>query len=456
MNDKTDVRQRAREDVIKEAYEIWCLPRMWNHEPDHPADAFSAGYRAALSSTAGVEAELPYRGEMTNGECADKLQSYLDAAKEHDPAQWPRAINPCIQRAIYCLRNPPFQRFIAESEMAQPRGHNGRGGDHECADPQPFAGAAVRELPEKWRAWRHAPEHPVEECLQDERAAEIFDRCADELEAALRSQTESGGRIVGSTTIDGVHVIVASPFSDMLDSQFLVRYDDYLSTLRSQPVSQRVPEGSTREEIADLRDRLVSAGISEFLSGDTNHAEDRRFIHSAVTEAWQLCDELLAAAPHTGPTSDDMEFFALPPDLHPNTANLVARFATALAAKLAAAEKKYGYSDGWAGPNWMDECRQKLNEHVAKGDPRDVAAYCAFLWHHGEGTAPSPVAALENEHLNALRHMRDRITKRAVYAKSANDSTNEAIFTRDALALHSALEHLESCASLPQGDSDEY
>lgn len=73
--------------------------------------------------------------------------------------------------------------------------------------------------------------------------------------------------------------------------------------------------------------------------------------------------------------------------LHPQTVNLVVRFARALAAKLAAAEVKYGYSDGWLSPNWMDECRAKLLEHVAKGDPIDVAAYCAFLWHHGASTA---------------------------------------------------------------------
>jgi hypothetical protein len=65
----------------------------------------------------------------------------------------------------------------------------------------------------------------------------------------------------------------------------------------------------------------------------------------------------------------------------------VDRFAAALKGKLAAAEKKYGYSDGWAEPDWMQECRAKLVDHIAKGDPRDVAAYCAFLWHHGESTA---------------------------------------------------------------------
>lgn len=73
--------------------------------------------------------------------------------------------------------------------------------------------------------------------------------------------------------------------------------------------------------------------------------------------------------------------------LHPATQDLVRRFSAALSEKLAAAQQKYGYSDGWMRSDWMDECRQHLRAHVEKGDPRDVAAYCAFLWHHGESTA---------------------------------------------------------------------
>lgn len=83
---------------------------------------------------------------------------------------------------------------------------------------------------------------------------------------------------------------------------------------------------------------------------------------------------------------------AMPAGLHPDTQDLVTRFATALAVKLHAAELKHGYSNGWKEPHWMDECRQKLIEHLAKGDPRDVAAYCAFLWHHCQSTSPIPSA----------------------------------------------------------------
>jgi hypothetical protein len=107
---------------------------------------------------------------------------------------------------------------------------------------------------------------------------------------------------------------------------------------------------------------------------------------------------------------------AAAPSLHPKTADLVARFARALSEKLAVAEVKYGYSDGWRDPAWMDECRTKLLEHVAKGDPRDVAAYCAFLWHHGEPTsgaaAPTP-SAPDLDVIDELESMRSR--KNAAY-----------------------------------------
>lgn len=79
------------------------------------------------------------------------------------------------------------------------------------------------------------------------------------------------------------------------------------------------------------------------------------------------------------------------PELQPDTADLVIRFAKALAAKLREAEIKYQRSNSWMSPDWMDECRAELVEHVRKGDPRDVAAYCAFAWHHGWST----VGALE-------------------------------------------------------------
>lgn len=84
---------------------------------------------------------------------------------------------------------------------------------------------------------------------------------------------------------------------------------------------------------------------------------------------------VLAAAPQPAPV--------VPEGLNPETADLVLRFASALADKLYKAEQKYGRSTDWMKSDWYDDCLQSLWEHIEKGDPRDVAAYCAFMWHHG-------------------------------------------------------------------------
>jgi ribA/ribD-fused uncharacterized protein len=73
-------------------------------------------------------------------------------------------------------------------------------------------------------------------------------------------------------------------------------------------------------------------------------------------------------------------------------ADLVARFSAALLDKLRAAEAKYGWSDAWMHHENIDAMRRDLLRHVEKGDPRDVAAYCAFLWYHEASTAQPPAA----------------------------------------------------------------
>ena len=74
--------------------------------------------------------------------------------------------------------------------------------------------------------------------------------------------------------------------------------------------------------------------------------------------------------------------------------DLVARFSAALLAKLKAARVKYGaYDEGWREPGWEADCQKHLIAHLAKGDPRDVAAYCAFMWHHGWSTVAPALSA---------------------------------------------------------------
>ncbi|EKC2494554.1 DUF550 domain-containing protein [Salmonella enterica] len=79
----------------------------------------------------------------------------------------------------------------------------------------------------------------------------------------------------------------------------------------------------------------------------------------------------------------DMPAPVMPAELHPDTQNLMADFCTALAEKLYKAQLKYGYDADWKQDGWHTQCLAHFHQHIAKGDPRDVAAYCAFMWYHG-------------------------------------------------------------------------
>lgn len=63
--------------------------------------------------------------------------------------------------------------------------------------------------------------------------------------------------------------------------------------------------------------------------------------------------------------------------------DLCDEFAAALFNKLLQSERKYGWNNGWMNAGWGDDLRRDIRRHIEKGDPRDVAAYCAFAWHHG-------------------------------------------------------------------------
>ncbi|EOV7571750.1 hypothetical protein ACORCF_004902, partial [Escherichia coli] len=82
----------------------------------------------------------------------------------------------------------------------------------------------------------------------------------------------------------------------------------------------------------------------------------------------------------------------VPAELHPDTLKLVTDFSSALAEKLYKAQLKYGYDADWKQDGWPSQCQADFQQHIAKGDPRDVAAYCAFMWYHGWKTEPAPVS----------------------------------------------------------------
>ena len=91
------------------------------------------------------------------------------------------------------------------------------------------------------------------------------------------------------------------------------------------------------------------------------------------------------------------------PEQFDHLASLVQRFSNALLQKLRDSEEKYGWNNGWLKDDWSDDLRRELIRHVDKGDPRDVAAFCAFAWHHGWSVS-RPVGGFKN----AAEYYRDK------------------------------------------------
>jgi hypothetical protein len=168
----------------------------------------------------------------------------------------------------------------------------------------------------------------------------------------------------------------------------------------------------TPEEIQGLREKATNAGdqpvpLTAFeLNALLNIASAAINPHQVVIdqETARECLDALGPAPfglrkrlaeklqagitqsqHLSP-GQKLVSAAIPADLHPWTQELVSGFMGAFAEKLYASEAKRGGATIWADAGWMDQCREELVRHVFKGDVRDIAAYCAFLWHHKESS----------------------------------------------------------------------
>lgn len=93
----------------------------------------------------------------------------------------------------------------------------------------------------------------------------------------------------------------------------------------------------------------------------------------------------------------------------------VDRFAAAMKEKLALARTK-----GRSGWEQCDPANLSamLHEHVAKGDPRDVANFCMFLWNRGKPI--SPCRAIQDEPFMPLMQFRIEIARLTECLERAN------------------------------------
>ena len=116
-------------------------------------------------------------------------------------------------------------------------------------------------------------------------------------------------------------------------------------------------------------------GLPKYLDAE-NLTDEENMIREAYITLDVTAHRLAALTPPAEPVSR-------PAGEGEATDNLVDRFAEALKAKLRAAGEKYGFGDAWKHDDWREKLIEDLWRHVQKGDPRDVAAYCAFAWYHG-------------------------------------------------------------------------
>lgn len=169
---------------------------------------------------------------------------------------------------------------------------------------------------------------------------------------------------------------IAAPESDEMLAATCEKYIQMLVTwvkdrkpFQPAPVVPEVLE-RLRSIVADPR---ALPRRKEWISGQQYSNVLLENVEAMVEEACRAA--MLKTEPATAPV--------ISPDLHPDTQKLVTDFCTALAEKLYKAQLKYGYDADWKQDGWHTQCLAHFHQHIAKGDPRDVAAYCAFMWYHG-------------------------------------------------------------------------
>jgi hypothetical protein len=213
------------------------------------------------------------------------------------------------------------------------------------------------------------------EALQDAVANETGVRISLDESEAILAYLESTSPITGFSEPDGgadVRGIVAHP-----DEPVTMTFAQYSELAKRPPLMEGyalVPIEPTGE--------MIGIAHHEWDNGATQK------------EIWRAMIKAAPAPSQPAAPADELPI-KVSDELHPDTAKLVRRFARALANKLLASQRKYGYGASWTADDWQDKCRADLMNHIAKGDPRDVAAYCAFMWHHDWSTAAPSTAAQE-------------------------------------------------------------
>lgn len=119
------------------------------------------------------------------------------------------------------------------------------------------------------------------------------------------------------------------------------------------------------------------------------------------------------------------------PPMHPDTAALAVSFSTAVAKKLSEAEQKHGFKNDWLVDDWQEKCRRDFLRHIRKGDPLDVAGYCAFMfargWRSGFATGKRRRVIIESPYAGTSRNRFVALLQRLLNRAYARACVRDAI-----------------------------
>lgn len=164
------------------------------------------------------------------------------------------------------------------------------------------------------------------------------------------------------------------------------------------------------ERLKGERDEL-SVEVGKCLK---DHAETLEQVESLTVENAQYSHDVADLRAELAEAKASSVIFSA--ELDPDTRRLVLRFAQAVADKLRKSEEKYGFKNEWMMWNWVGDgtILTEFEKHVDKGDPVEVAIYCAFLWWHQQPTKIATIstqAALIAEMVFDMELMRNRLSK---------------------------------------------
>lgn len=214
---------------------------------------------------------------------------------------------------------------------------------------------------------RHANAARALEHMYTERNVERLKAIGAELEAALSAPAEATPAAAWMTE-DGDRVITDAAKRTM-PRAVQAPYTVALGRTAEATQAVAVPEGWQLVPVKPTGD-MLDAMLKPWHDG-SNRGE-RETLEAAHAG-------MLAAAPQA-PVVD-----AARAEQHPDDVAIDA-FAVAMKAKMARAREK-GRA-GWEQCDPADLSRM-LREHVEKGDPRDVANFCMFLWYQAASIAPA-------------------------------------------------------------------